>query len=197
MSLPISSQLQPPDAQRPAAARTTGASPQPGSPFDPEALIRKFQAGVWRYLRAIGCSPPLAEDLTQETFLRVLQKPFAVYDDTATAGYLRRVAYTLFVSHYRRQAKTVGLAEFEVLEQAWEEWVRDDTGAELLQALRECLQLLTPRVREALRMRYEEQLPRTAIGERLQMSEHGAKNMLQRAKKKLRDCVQRKVTESD
>ncbi len=169
--------------------------PPAGGTFDPEALIKKFQAGVWRYLRAIGCSPSLAEDLTQETFLRVLQKPFAVYDDTATAGYLRRVAYTLFVSHYRRQSKSVGTGDFEVFEQVWVSWVRDDSGAEMLQALRDCLQTVSPRVREALRLRYEEQLPRAEIGHRMRMSEHGAKNLIQRAKKKLRDCVQRRIAE--
>ena len=169
--------------------------PQAGGMFDPEALIERFQAGVWRYLRAIGCDPALAEDLTQETFLRVLQKPFAVYDDTATAGYLRRVAYTLFVSHYRRHAKSVGVGDFEAFEETWSYWVRDDSGAEMLQALRDCLQNLSPRVREALRLRYEDQIPRAEIGHRLQMSEHGAKNLIQRAKKKLRECVQRKVVD--
>jgi RNA polymerase sigma-70 factor (ECF subfamily) len=167
--------------------------PQAAGAFDPEALVKKFQTGVWRYLRAMGCSPSLAEDLTQETFLRVLQKPFTVYDDTATAGYLRRVAYTLFVSNYRRQSKSLDVDDFEVFEETWLYWVRDDSGAEMLLALRDCLQTLTPRVRDALRLRYEEQLPRAEIGRRLQMSEHGAKNLIQRAKKKLRDCVQRKV----
>ena len=44
--------------------------------FDPVVLIQTYQAGIWRYLRALGCDSAQAEDITQETFLNVLQKPF-------------------------------------------------------------------------------------------------------------------------
>ncbi len=165
----------------------------PTTPFDPETLIKQFQAGVWRYLRAIGCPTSLAEDLTQETFLRVLQKPFVVYDDTATAAYLRRVAFTLFVSHYRRQPKTVEAIDFELFEQAWVRWVQDDNGEEMLQSLRDCLQKLSPRIRKALKLKFADQLSRAEIGAHFNMTEHGAKNMIQRAKKRLRECVERKI----
>jgi len=35
------------------------------------ALVRAHQAGVWRYLRFLGCEPSEADDLVQETFLDV------------------------------------------------------------------------------------------------------------------------------
>ena len=41
-------------------------------------LVRQHQAGVWRYLRFLGCDRPLADDLTQETFLAVLETPFDI-----------------------------------------------------------------------------------------------------------------------
>ena len=37
--------------------------------FDPVQLIETYQAGVWRYLRAMGCEASLADDLTQEVNL--------------------------------------------------------------------------------------------------------------------------------
>lgn len=36
-----------------------------------EELMRAYQAQVWRFLRHLVADPALAEDLTQETFLRV------------------------------------------------------------------------------------------------------------------------------
>ena len=40
---------------------TQGSLPTP--PFVIEELIAKHQAGVWRYLRALGCDGALADDL--------------------------------------------------------------------------------------------------------------------------------------
>ena len=71
------------------SARTTG--------FDPRKLVETYQAGIWRYLRALGCSVAEADDLTQETFLAVFQRPFDDFDPRATGAYLRRVAFNLLV----------------------------------------------------------------------------------------------------
>src|SRR5947209_1257818 len=57
--------------------------------FDPVRLIETYQAGVWRYLRAMGCEASLADDLTQETFLAILQRPFNDINPAATNAYLR------------------------------------------------------------------------------------------------------------
>ena len=50
-----------------------------GNELDAAQLIREHQAGVWRYLRVLGCSRELAEDLTQETFLAVLEQILLEY----------------------------------------------------------------------------------------------------------------------
>ena len=73
--------------------------------FDPVRLIEQHQAGVWRYLRALGCNATEADDLTQETFLAVIQKPFEDYNSAATAGYLRKVAHNLFITVRRRAGR--------------------------------------------------------------------------------------------
>ena len=54
--------------------------------IDPVVLIQTYQAGIWRYLRALGCDSAQAEDITQETFLSVLQKPFQDLGPAATSG---------------------------------------------------------------------------------------------------------------
>jgi RNA polymerase sigma-70 factor, ECF subfamily len=39
-----------------------------------ERLVRRYQAHVWRFLRHLLGDPALAEDVTQETFLRLYQR---------------------------------------------------------------------------------------------------------------------------
>ncbi len=172
---------------------TSSARVDRQSNFDPAQLINDYQTGVWRYLRALGCDASLAEDLTQDTFLKVIQKPFEIYDPAATAAYLRRIARNLYISHHRRAGKVVAVENIQQFEMVWTEWVRDANGEMFLDALATCFDGLTERAQAALKLKFREQMSRAEIAESLELTEHGAKNLMQRAKKQLRDCVDRKV----
>jgi RNA polymerase sigma-70 factor, ECF subfamily len=164
--------------------------------FDAARVIEQHQAGVWRYLRALGCEPAQADDLTQETFLAVLQHPFHDFGAASTAAYLRKVAYNQFISAQRRGGKTkvIVVEDIEAFDRAWEQWAGNDGGEMRLEALRECLQMLTSRARLALEMRFRERESRANIAAALGISEHGAKNLMQRAKQLLRECIEGKLS---
>lgn len=161
--------------------------------FDPRKLIETHQAGVWRYLRALGCSPAEADDITQETFLAVLQKPFDDYNRAATAAYLRKAAYNLFISAKRKAGRVTPVEDVEAFNESWERWIASDNGDAMLDALKECLGALTERARWALQMRFRDKLSRLEIADNLGITEHGAKNLMQRAKKQLRSCIEGKI----
>jgi RNA polymerase sigma-70 factor (ECF subfamily) len=161
--------------------------------FDPVRLIGQYQSGVWRYLRTLGCDASLADDLTQDTFLAVLQKPFQDYNPAATSAYLRRVAYNLFISYQRRSGKVTAVDNIEELERDFAMLAGSDGGEAALEALRDCLGQLTERARWALEMRFKQDLARGEIAEKLEITEHGAKNLMQRAKQQLRECVEKKI----
>lgn len=161
--------------------------------YDPVRLIETYQAGVWRYLRALGCDAALAEDLTQDTFLAVLQRPFQDINPAATAVYLRKTAFNLFISHQRRAGKVTAVERVEELDRTWSEWAGNDQGEAALEALRDCLQVLTERARMALEMRFRSDSSRGEIAAALQITEHGAKNLMQRAKQQLRECIDSKL----
>jgi RNA polymerase sigma-70 factor, ECF subfamily len=161
--------------------------------LDPATLIERYQTGIWRYLRALGCDPAEADDLTQETFLAVLQHTFVDYGPAAVAAYLRRVAHNLLVSARRRAGKVMAVEDIEQFDRAWEDWAGNDEGEARLEALRECLQQLTDRARMALDMRFRDRSSRSEIAAALGITEHGAKNLMQRAKQQLRVCIERKM----
>jgi RNA polymerase sigma-70 factor (ECF subfamily) len=163
------------------------------SDLDIVELVRKYQAGLWRYLRALGCDSTTADDLTQETFLQVIRRPFEHRNDAATGAYLRRVAHNLFISHRRRVAKISVTEKASELEDAWTRWAGFDNGDSTLDALRDCFSRLTDRARKALQLRFADRSSRTLIGDELGISEHGAKNLMQRAKSQLRECMESKL----
>ena len=169
------------------------AESSPGAGIDPARLINDHQAGVWRYLRALGCEAALADDLTQETFLAVLQRPFQDLGPQAVAAYLRRIAFNLHITHHRRSGKVTAVENLEELDAAWTRLTPDDNGELLIETLRECLQGLSDRARRALDMRFRDQHSREHIAAMLEISEHGAKNLMQRAKQQLRSCVEKKL----
>jgi len=160
---------------------------------DAAEFIAKHQLGVWRYLRAIGCDAALADDITQDTFLAVLRKPFEFVSDAASAGYLRRVAYHLLITARRRSSRVVVTSSMDTFETDWGRWAGFDSGEDAMDALRECFDRLSDRARTALRMRFSEESSREVIAEALGITEHGAKNLMQRAKQQLRDCVEGKL----
>lgn len=166
---------------------------QPAAGFDPVRLIQTYQAGVWRYLRALGCESALAEDLTQETFLAVLQRPFQEVSPAATNAYLRKTALNLLISHQRRAGKVRAVEDVELLDQAWMRWMGEDAGEAVLDHLRDCLQRLTERARMALEMRFRNDQSRAEIAKALEITEHGAKNLMQRAKQQLKECIENKI----
>ena len=160
-------------------------------------MIHTHQAGVWRYLRVLGCDPSLADDLTQETFLRMMKGPAAIRDGAATAAYLRRVAKNLLIdsrrASRRAQEHSSVLRDVERAEAAWSSLASDGSGEDVLAALRLCFTELDPRSQDALRERYEKKLGRSDLAASLELSPEGAKTVLRRAKARLKTCIERRL----
>lgn len=153
------------------------------------ALVRQHQAEVWRYLRYLGATTELADDLTQETFLQFLRAPYEDRGPGERAGWLRTVARNLYVKAHRRPPFAV--ADLDAIEAGFAAFARDDGGDDSITRLRHCLDRLEGRARDAIRLHYEERKSRREIGERLGIGEDGVKSLLRRTRALLRDCIER------
>lgn len=177
----------------PDNALNSEAEPRRSRTIDAVELVQQHQAGLWRYLRAMGCDAASAEDLVQDTFVTVLRTEIEDQGEAAMASYLRTVARNLFISRQRREKRVRTVAEIEEIDSRWSEWAGDSQGDELVDALKDCLQRLSDRARQALQMRFRERRSRIDIASELHLSEHGAKNLMQRAKHQLKDCIEAKI----
>lgn len=157
-------------------------------------LVREHQAGVWQYLRFLGCHEAEADDLTQDVFLSVIRDPFEVRSPAETAAYLRTAARNRLLMTRRKQGREPSRAGLEAAEAVWAEVAGADGLADYLDALAECLgSAVTDRVRRAIDLRYRDGLGREEMAERLEMTADGVKTLLRRARGTLRECVERKV----
>ena len=92
-----------------------------------------------------------------------------------------------------RYLRVLGCDAVLAADLTWDRWAGQDNGDQLLENLRDCLKLLSERARGALEMRFRQRLRRLEIARSLEITEHGAKNLMQRAKKQLRQCVEGKM----
>lgn len=166
---------------------------QPSREEEIVSLVEAHQRGVFRYLRLIGCAPDRIEDIVQQTFLAVIERPIEDYNRAATAQYLRKVARNFFLKSLRHSSREFSMDSLEETERTFERYVDDEDPDRHLEAIRKCLESLDERPRRALEMQHRDGLSRIETANALGVSDSGVKTMIQRARKILRRCVEERL----
>ena len=159
------------------------------NPIDQETTVATHRREIWRYLRFLGSDTHLAEDLTQEVFLRAMQASYDHRGRGAQAAWLRTIARNLYRQHCRRP-RAVDLDEAETV---WVQHRGSDGGDGYVDAMRTCLEQLPDRLRQALTLRYRGGKSREAMADRLGLRPDGVKSLLRRARSLLRGCIERRL----
>ena len=145
---------------------------------------------VARYLLFLGCDRGEIDDVVQETMLAAVTT-FA--HEVPSLPWLLATARNALRMHLRRRGRRREIADLDRLHRRWVEQARDDGGDAQRAALRDCLQTLPERAREAVMLRYGEGLSRDAIAARLALQPEGVKSLLARTRKALGDCIRRRL----
>lgn len=174
-------------------------------PVDVAALVSAHHATIWRYLRYLGCDRALADDLTQDTFVQLLQAPPEERTPTQSAAWLRTVARNLFLMHLRKAKRQGGAIDLDLntvvdegaIEDADAAWIagRADDGDRRQDALHGCLERVQPNAREALVLQVRDGLSGEQIAQRLGMSHQNVRVTLHRARDVLKSCIENKLQE--
>ncbi|MDF1662572.1 MAG: sigma-70 family RNA polymerase sigma factor [Planctomycetota bacterium] len=157
------------------------------SSFDLSALVKKYQKEIWMYLRVLGCDQASADDLTQETFLEVMRRPFDDYDPKATGAYLRRVAKNRFLMGIRQAKSRPSVSSLDAIDPVFEK--NDQSQLTYLEALRGCLDKLPDRMAQIMTARFQKGKKSREIALELGLKEDHVNTITYRAKDKLKDCV--------
>lgn len=142
---------------------------------------------IYRYLyRYIG-DAGLAEDLTSEVFLRLLQvigTSRAPRDQLR--GWLYRVAHNLAMDHFRQRAKGMPLPLDEDLVPSSDSPSTTVEKEQAQQQVRQAVSQLTPSQQQVLVLRFGEGLKIREIGQLMEKSEGSIKLLQYRALQRLR-----------
>lgn len=107
-----------------------------------EAIVRAYQAHIWRFLRHLLADPALAEDITQETFIRVHGKLRTFRFQSKFSTWLFQIARNAGIDALRSRDRRRGL-----LEAVPDTPAQPDPGGQL--EIKQALASLPARQREA------------------------------------------------
>lgn len=141
-----------------------------------EELIRRYYAAILRYCANRCGSRERAEDLTQETFLRLFRSLPGYAKRNRFRAYLYTIADRLCIDESRR------LRQYPLEDGEWLEDERDGIGRVQDRAeVNALLDALSPEQREAVILRYGEQLSFREIAEVMGIHLRTAQSRVRRA----------------
>lgn len=159
-------------------------------------IFREYQHPIYNYLLRMTQNRAEAEDLTQETFIRIHRSLATFRGESSLATWLYRIATNVSFDHFRRnatqQAKTALPLEETEPDRAW---VVDETPAspeqlaaqsEMSACVQEFIQHLPPTYRAVLVLHDLQGLKNREIADVLDCSLNMVKIRLHRARNKLR-----------
>ena len=157
-------------------------------------LIEKYQRQVHALaFRKVG-DFQTAEDITQETFLRVHQRLATLNDPAKFSGWLYAIANHLCIAWYRKnRLQTEALQEIYISEVETDAYSRymarehaKTTDAAQQDLVKSLLTKLKESDREVITLHYFEEMTSSEIGEFLGVSENTIKSRLHRARRRLK-----------
>lgn len=162
-----------------------------------EILVRENQAMLMTYLRAVVRDQHVVEDLFQETMLVAWQKLDQYERDRSFGPWLRGIGAKLIMAHFRKAKSALMVVEGDALDYLSRQLQHisehpGDTWEEKITALTYCVEALSDHYRQAIQLRYFEQVSVAQIAEKVKTSVETIQKRLQRARSKLLACLKRK-----
>ena len=133
-----------------------------------------------------------AQDLTQEAFIKALQRQEQLKDEQKAAHWLSRIATNTAIDFLRRNGRATFCEIEEVLESHSENPEQILLRSEHRQYMEDGLRLLSPRERAALMLRDVEGLPAEEVARRLNCSKATVRSHIANARTKFRRYVERR-----
>lgn len=165
------------------------------------ALLEPNRAWLSAYvLSAIG-DPASAEDLVQDVML-VAVRDIEKYDGSSPLGaWLRGIARNLIRAYWRTKGQMTAVSSEQIMaeldrlaSQSEERECDEEYVSRRLETLRDCMRLLTEKIRGLVEMKYLQNLKSTEIAARAGMQVGTVDVALCRARSQVFECVGKKLT---
>jgi RNA polymerase sigma-70 factor, ECF subfamily len=153
-----------------------------------DAIWKHLSSDLRRFIRRRVSDDHVADDLLQETFVRVHRSIATVNEAERLAAWVYQIARNVVNDHYRGASKsTVALADVDIPDDDDDE---PRNGCGRVTWLNEMIRSLPDGYREAVQMAELEELSQQDVADRLGLSLSGSKSRIQRGRAMLKNALQ-------
>lgn len=147
-----------------------------------EDLYKSFRGSLRNFIASKTRDVDLAEDLVQETFVKIARYCHCGEGCTHPKSFLYKVATNVLADHFQATRRRT----FEQTARTADE---DNMNAEVIACLVPLIDSLPSLYKEAVKLADVEQVSQQEIAERMGISLSGAKSRIQRGRAKLKDML--------
>ena len=157
-----------------------------------ESVWAELSADLRRFIRRRVECDAVADDLLQETFLRIHRSIGGLGDADRLAAWVYRIARNVIHDHFRASRAEAAIEDVDLPDENDERLGRLQGRAQ--QWLGELIQQVPEKYREALQLSEIEGIPQHEVALRLGLSTSGAKSRVQRGRAMLKEELDRCCT---
>lgn len=167
-----------------------------------ELLVRDNADMLTAYLSAALRDGTAVEDVFQETLLVAWRRLDECDTSRPFGPWLRGIAAKLVLAHYRKFARREQLCGQDVLDELELKFAQfhrlpGKNFDEKLDALRNCIERLPHKYKQAVDLHYKDEIAVPVAAERLAVGIEAFRKRLQRARGRLLDCLNRRLAAAD
>jgi RNA polymerase sigma-70 factor (ECF subfamily) len=168
------------------------AADNPGASRDFVELMTQYQGRLYGYVLSLSGDPDAANDVLQEANIVLWKQSSQFKPGSNFKAWAFRIAHFQFMAYRQKRIRDKVLFSDELLSMlASEAKEIDEWYEERALALEHCLELMPERSREAIRLRYADELNVAQMAEKLQRNSNAVYQILFRARRWLIECVQK------
>lgn len=161
-------------------------------------LAREHERMLYAYVLGLVRDPNLAQDITQEAFLRAFDKLDTLRESESFPAWIRTIARNVAYEHQAALAREIPtdpeiVQGMEDVFSAFDAPEGSELWAERLREVRECFSRLPEPLREICRLHYFEDQKAQRIAERFALNVATIWKRLERARDGLRKCVEERL----
>lgn len=160
-----------------------------------QRLFVQHSSAIRGFLLAMTPDVHLVEDLLHNVFLTATDKAEEFEEGTNFLAWTRAIAKILLLRAIRDSSRAPNALSSNVIELLIEDAPDFDLGDQRIVALVDCIDELAPKSRLAIGLRYHDLLKPAQIAARMSLKPESVSVMLSRARKTLRECIQRRLNQ--
>lgn len=154
-------------------------------------IYNQYRSKIYVYACSLCKSPDIAEEITQEVFIRIWQKRDQINTELNFGAYLKKITLNHVLNHLKKVAREKALQEelFKYIETIKNSTEDNLLEKELLKTYEEAISKLPSQKKLIYMMSRNEELTHDQIAEKLNISKNTVKNHMVEATKFIRNYV--------